>query len=342
MFIYGVQIMGGGLKKAAGDRMRKILGKLTTNSVMGVLVGAGITAVIQSSSATTVMLVGFVNAGLMNLNQAIGVIMGTNIGTTVTNIIVSIGHIGRRDDFLRAFSAALVHDSFNLLSVIVIFPLWFFTHYLDKAAEFLSSIFSEASGFSFCSPLIMATDPPAALISEVLGETGWIILVFSLVLLFLSLRYMVLYMKAMIMSRAEVVFERTVFRTPWHGLLFGTLLTALVQSSSVTTSLMVPLAAAGMITLNMLFPYVLGANVGTTVTAMLAAMATGSPAAVSVAFSHFLFNISGILIFWKLRFIPISIARFIANISAKNRLFAIIYVLAMFFLFPLILIYLLE
>jgi solute carrier family 34 (sodium-dependent phosphate cotransporter) len=340
-FLLSIQLIGHGFKALGGDAAKNFL-KPTENPFLGLFIGILSTSLFQSSSTTTSIVVGLVAGGALSLNQAIPMVMGANIGTTVTNIIVSLGHIGRREDFLRAFSAALIHDSFNLLSVIIIFPLWFFTHYLDKSAIFLTSIFSESSGLSFNSPLKMATQAPAELISELLGGIGWIILVISLVLLFLSLRYMVVYMKILIMNRAEVVFEKTVFRTPWHGLLFGILLTALVQSSSVTTSLMVPLAAAGMISLNQLFPYVLGANFGTTVTAMLAAMTTGSPVAVSVAFSHMIFNVSGMLIFWRLKIIPISIAKFIANISAKNRLFAIIYVLLLFFLFPLALIYFLE
>ena len=161
-------------------------------------------------------------------------------------------------------------------------------------------------------------------------------------MLFVALRYMVVYMRALVMTRAEVIFEKTVFRTAIRGLIFGMLLTALVQSSSVTTSLMVPLAGAGMITLERLFPYVLGANIGTTVTAMLAALATGNAVAISVAFAHLLFNISGIMLFWWIKFIPIRIAEFIAEVSSKNRLIAIIYVAMMFFVIPLLLIYLME
>ena len=90
LFLYGMQLMSGGLEVAAGDRLKSILEKLTSNRFLGMLVGAGITAVIQSSSATTVMVVGFVNAGLMTLGQAVGVIMGANIGTTVTGLLIAL------------------------------------------------------------------------------------------------------------------------------------------------------------------------------------------------------------------------------------------------------------
>ena len=153
---------------------------------------------------------------------------------------------------------------------------------------------------------------------------------------------MVKFMKALIMHRAEEIFERTIFRTPFLGFVFGLLFTATVQSSSVTTSLIVPLAGAGMITLAQVFPYTMGANVGTTVTAMLAAFATGSTAAISVAFSHLMFNLSGISIFWYLRFIPIRIAQWVANITMKSRFYAILYIILVFFVIPITLIAVME
>ncbi len=341
LFLLSIQLLGHGFEALGGDAAKNFL-RPAENPFVGLFIRILATSLFQSSSTTTSLVVGLVAAEALTLNQAIPMVMGANIGTTVTNIIVSLGHIGRRDEFRRAFAAALMHDSFNILSVIVIFPLWFFTHYLDRTAEFLTAIFSGAKGMSFSSPLITMTHSPANAIGELLGEIGWVILIFSLILLFVSLRYMVFYMKVLIMTRAEVIFERTVFRTAFRGFFFGMILTALVQSSSVTTSLMVPLAGAGMITLERLFPYTMGANIGTTITAMLAALATGSAAGVSVAFSHLMFNISGITIFWWIKFVPIRIAKFIAEVSAKNRIFAIIYVVMMFFLIPLLLIYLME
>ncbi|MBN2289891.1 MAG: Na/Pi symporter [Candidatus Glassbacteria bacterium] len=340
-FLLSIQVMAHGFKALGGAAAKNFL-RPTENPFVGLFIGILATSLFQSSSSTTSIVVGLVAVGALTLNQAIPMVMGANIGTTVTNTIVSLGHISRKDDFRRAFAAALLHDIFNLLSVAIVFPLWMFTHYLDRAAEFLSSAFSGAGGVSFSSPLKMITQPVADQIGGLLGETGWLILLVSLVLLFVSLRYMVLYMKALVMTRAEVIFERTVFRTDFHGLLFGMVLTALVQSSSVTTSLMVPLAGAGMITLPRLFPYVLGANIGTTVTAMLAALATGNATAISVAFAHLLFNISGILIFWWIKCVPIKLTQHLSNFITKHRALAIVYIALVFFIIPFTLIYLLE
>ncbi|MEA1997510.1 MAG: Na/Pi symporter, partial [Gemmatimonadota bacterium] len=276
------------------------------------------------------------------LHNAIPIVMGANMGTTVTNTIVSLGHIGRREDFRRAFSASVVHDVFNFFAVLIFFPLQYYTNYLEKASVFLTGLFGEAGGLAFASPLKLITAPVSHAVADFLGHNPWIILIVALAALFISLRYIVIYMKALIMTRAEVIFERTIFKTPYHGLIFGMLLTSLVQSSSVTTSLIVPLAGAGMIGLDRVFPYTMGANVGTTVTAMLASMATGNTAAVGVAFSHLMFNISGILVFWWIQFVPIRIAEKIASVAAGNRGLAVFYIVLFFFIIPLILIWILE
>ena len=274
--------------------------------------------------------------------------MGANIGTTVTNTLVSLGHISRREEFQRAFSASVVHDVFNLMSVAIIFPLQYYTNYLEKISVFLEKILIGTEGMSFASPLKLITTPVAKAISDLaalLIPAEWmapVTLILAFILLFASLRYMVRYMKALIMERAEVVFEQTIFRTPKHGLIFGMLLTALVQSSSVTTSLIVPLAGVGMIGLERVFPYTLGANIGTTVTAIMAALATGNPSALGVALSHLMFNVSGIALFWWIQSVPIGIARRIARLTVKNRSYAFVYIILIFFVIPIIFIYLLR
>ena len=296
----------------------------------------------QSSSSTTSIVVSLVAGGALSMHNAIPLIMGANIGTTVTNLIVSLGHIGRRDDFRRAFAASVVHDIFNILSVLIFFPLQYYTRFLERLSIYFEQLLVGYSGAQFSSPLKVITQPVAEYISGLLGDIGWLILVFAVTLLFVSLIYMVKYMKALVMERAEVVFEQTVFKTPYYGFLFGLLLTALVQSSSVTTSLIVPLAGAGMISIQQVFPYTLGANVGTTVTAIMASLATGSPSALAVALSHLMFNVCGIAVFWWMPFVPIGIAEKLASYTVRNRSFAIFFILIVFFILPLSLIYLMR
>ena len=150
---------------------------------------------------------------------------------------------------------------------------------------------------------------------------------------------MVKALKIVIVNKAEAWFDRYLFKTAIRALLVGMLLTVMVQSSSITTSLAVPLAGAGLLTLTQIFPYTLGANLGTTITAMLAALVTGNLAAIIVAFSHLLFNISGIIIWWPFKKVPIFLAEKFAAFSIKNKLIPVLYILIVFFLLPIILIF---
>ena len=140
-FIFGMKIMSDGIQKVAGSKMRSILSKMTSNRFLGITTGFILTALLQSSSATTVMIVSFVNAGLLSLVESIGVIMGANIGTSITNTIVSLGHIVHKEEFKRAFSASVVHDFFNILAVTIIFPLEIMFGAVSRSAMWLSSIF---------------------------------------------------------------------------------------------------------------------------------------------------------------------------------------------------------
>jgi len=163
---------------------------------------------------------------------------------------------------------------------------------------------------------------------------AWISAVLAMVLLFIALRYIVLVLKSMVLAKVERFFQRYIFRTPALGFVLGIALTATVQSSSITTSLMVPLLGAGVITLSQVFPYMLGANIGTTVTAFLASLVTGSPEAVSVAFAHLLFNVYGIAIFWPLKKIPIMLSVKLAELTQRSKLIPIAYIVVVFFLLP--------
>jgi sodium-dependent phosphate cotransporter len=159
-------------------------------------------------------------------------------------------------------------------------------------------------------------------------------LIVALVLLFLALKYMTKFMKSALMVKVENLFDAYLFKTAIRSFAVGTILTAVVQSSSVTTSLAVPLVGAGILTVEQIFPYVLGANLGTTITAMLASLAMGSKVAITVAFAHLCFNISGTVIWYPLRRVPIFMAAKMAEISTKSRKLAIIYLIIVFYIIP--------
>ena len=252
MFLYGMNLMSSGLQKAAGDRLRGLLSAMTSNPFKGVLTGLGITSVIQSSSATTVMVVSFVNAGLLTLAQAIGVIMGANIGTTVTAWLVS--WLGFKAD----------------ISILAV-PLML-----------LGFLFSNSKKNQ----------------RQNIGE-----LIVGFCLLFLGLSFM----KESVpdLNETPQVLE---FVKAWAGhgfgsviifLVFGTVLTLVLQSSSATMAITLIMLSMGWIPFNMACAMVLGENIGTTITANIAA-SVGNTQAKRAAMSHTIFNVFGVI--WALIF----------------------------------------
>jgi sodium-dependent phosphate cotransporter len=337
LFFLSLGMMGGSLKLFGKDFSETLIAT-TTNPVVGLFIGILATSIIQSSSSTTSIVVGMVAAGALTIENAIPIIMGANIGTSITNIIASLPQIKRNNEFRRAFSAAIVHDFFNVLSVIVIFPLQLFTNFLGIFAMEMEKIFSGVGGLKFLSPVKAITKPIVESIGVYFVDIPWLMLIIAILLLFVALKYMVSSLKIIVVSRAKDWFDQYLFKTAIRAFLVGILLTVMVQSSSITTSLIVPMAGAALLTLEQIFPYTLGANIGTTITAMLAALVTGSSAAVIVAFSHLVFNISGIIVWWPLKKIPVNLARSFAEYSTLNKIVPVAYVLIVFFIIPILVI----
>ncbi len=253
LFIYGMKIMGDGLENAAGDGLKSILEKVTRNPIIAVIVGAIVTAVIQSSSATTVMVVGFVNAGLMNLAQAAGIIMGANIGTTITAQLVAfkLDHIAPLFVFFGAFMVM------------------------------------------FCK-------------KKKRKDIGNIVLGFGI--LFVGMGQMSSAMKPLTSLPIFNEILTTVGGQWYLGIIAGAIITAVLQSSSATTGILVALATAGAIDITQALPIVFGCNIGTCITAMLASVGT-TKTAHKAAILHLIFNLGGTLIF-----IPVLISGVLGNI----------------------------
>ncbi|MFO7886957.1 MAG: Na/Pi cotransporter family protein [Eubacteriales bacterium] len=240
LFIFGMNYMGIALQKTAGSKLKQILAALTSKRIMGVFVGALVTVIVQSSSATTVMTVGFVNAGLMNLNQAIGVIMGANIGTTVTAQLVA----------------------FKLTEI---------------------------------APLIIGAGMVLYLVSKKKKKKDLAEIFIGFGILFLG---MALMKEAIEPLQNSQIFVDIIsnFKNPFIGILAGFGITALLQSSSATTGLLLAVAGSGLITVEMAFPIVFGQNIGTCVTAMISSIGANKTAR-RAAVMHLLFNLVGTLIF---------------------------------------------
>lgn len=307
----------------------------TSNPFIGLIIGIVATSIIQSSSSTTSLIVVMVAAGAISLKSAIPMIMGANIGTTVTNTIVSFGYIGRKIEFERSFGGAIIHDIFNIYATIILFPLELYFGLIYKSACFLEKIFEGIGGFKFISPLKMIVHPVAEAVDGIVGN-HIILLIVALACLFFSMSRIVDNMKGIVMEKIESFLNQFLFKNALISFMFGIFFTAMVQSSSITTSIIVPLVGAGLITIEQIFPYTLGANIGTTITAMLAALSLtmGKEAAITVAFAHLMFNIFGICVVYPFKQLPIwtakSIAKFVV-ISKKNFIiFIILYLLLHF------------
>ena len=346
LFLTGVELLSGGFKTMGAGFVDGLF-EGVSNPVAGLFVGLLATVLVQSSSVSTSVIVGLVASGVVGADEAVPMIMGANLGTTVTNTLASLGHMRRDMEFRRAFAAATVHDFFNILAVIVFLPLELATGYLSSTAGWITEQVIGSSGAEFNSPLKAAVKMPAGWVKDLLSGVGaggnWmggLMILIGLVFIFLALAYITRNMRLLVADRVEAAINRTLGAgSGLVAILLGAIITVSVQSSSITTSVLVPLAASGVLTLENIYPVTLGANVGTTVTALLAALATGNPAAVTVAVVHTLFNVSGIALFYPiraLRRIPLRLAVGLADVAAERRSTAIVYALGMFVVIPLI------
>ncbi len=267
MFLYGMHIMAEGMQKTAGGRLQKFLGLITNNRVVAIGVGALITAIIQSSSATTVMVVGFVSGGILTLSQAVGVIMGANIGTTITAWLVSINEIGAAFDLMKPefYAPAIV----GVGALIIIF----------------------------------SSSEKKKTVAEIILGLG---------LLFLGLKYMSGSISAYRSSPIFVDAFAILGQNPLLGILVGTLVTALIQSSSASVGILQTLAMSGIVNFSSAIFITLGQNIGTCVTAMISSIG-GSRTAKRAAAIHLSFNVIGAIVFGILGFIYFGINKSMAQ-----------------------------
>ena len=341
-FFLGLDLMGLAFK-LFGKGFAETLIERTSNPFVGLFIGILATTLVQSSSTTTSMTVGLVAAGALTVEGAIPIIMGANIGTSVTNTLVSLAHVTRREEFERAFAGATVHDFFNWLAVAILLPLEIATGYLARTAGWLTGVLEGAGGVELLNPLKEAVRPVAEGVVDLLGGSGGLALAAAIVLMIVCLKLLVDVLKALLSGRAERTLHNTVFRSAPAAILAGLVMTVMVQSSSITTSVMVPLVGAGIVTLRQAFPFTIGANIGTTITALLAALATGVPAALTVALGHLIFNITASVVIYvppPVRAIPLALARGLGRLAGRNRLLAGVYIVVVFFGLPLLLLFL--
>lgn len=253
MFLYGMQVMGDGLAKVSGGKLEQILENLTSNKIKAVLLGLGVTAVIQSSSATTVMVVGFVNSGIMKLTQAVGVIMGANIGTTVTSWILSLAGIESENFFIQLLKPSSFAPILALVGVIL---LLFCKNAKKKD---IGTILIGFAVLMFGMETMSGAVEPLADVPEFTGIL-------------------------------------TTFSNPVFGVLAGTILTAVIQSSSASVGILQALCMTGAVPYASALPIIMGQNIGTCVTALLSAIGAKKNAK-RAAMMHLYFNLIGTIVF---------------------------------------------
>jgi sodium-dependent phosphate cotransporter len=344
-------MLEGGVKLLGSDTAGGLFDGIT-NPVAALFVGILATVLVQSSSVTTATIVGLVAAGQLDIDIAVYMIMGANIGTTVTNTIVSLAHARKSEEFKLAFSAATMHDFFNLMAVFVFLPLEYFTGFLLNAATWLAELLPGGADATFNSPIKGAVKWGANLI-EGIFETfienpttlGITFIVAGIAIIFVTLMYITKNMRMLIAARIETSINAALAKSGLVGMGVGVLVTIAVQSSSITTSILVPLVASGILLLRNAYPITLGANIGTTVTALLAALATGTLNGMTIALVHLLFNVFAILLIYpipKIRYIPVTLAEKLANLATNKKWIAIAYVGGMFIVIPILGIFILN
>ena len=346
IFLVGVGLLEGGIKVMGADTQAQLF-EGVSNPIAGLFVGILGTVLVQSSSASTSVIVGLVASGALGVDAAVPMIMGANIGTTVTNTLVSLGSIRQSEDFKRAFAAATVHDFFNLLAVMILLPFELLTGWLSGAAESISEQLVGAAGSEWKSPVKKWVKEPVNWLRDGYSNLGLeenvlgtIMVVTGIGIVLLALTFITKNMRRLVADRVE----RSLNAVLGSGggsvaMLLGMIITISVQSSSITTSIMVPLAAAGVVSIHNIYPVTLGANVGTTITALLAALAASKPEALTIGLVHTLFNVGAIAILYpykRVREIPIRLAQGLAQIAVTRQAVAIGYVVVMFIVIPLV------
>ena len=387
--------MGSSFKVIGGCTAGSLFEGLS-NPVAGVVVGVIATVLVQSSSTTTSIVVSLVGADAMTVPIAIPIIMGANVGTSVTNTLVSFGQIDDMDAFERAFAGATVHDMFNFLSVAVILPIEVIFHPLElitdawKPAEVEEGEAWEGPVKQWVAPLvkrvinankdviklvakgeatcadIYADDEITGLIkcSNVYNPfsgteskvcplfykegasqsddmaSGSVVLLLSIIGLCICLVGLVKVLSAMVLSSSQAAIKKATNVHPLIAMLVGCAVTILVQSSSITTSVLTPLVGLDIIKIEQMFPLTLGANIGTTFTALMASMVSSKPESVQIALCHLLFNVFGILIWYPIPWMrqwPMRGARQLGKMTRAFRLFPIVYIVFAFVVVPAIL-----
>lgn len=344
LFVFALDLMVSSLQHIGKSAAETII-QATSNPFTALFIGLLITAMIQSSSTTTALVVALVASGSITLESGIPIIMGANVGTTITSTIVSLGFINKKKEFRRAAAAGTYDGFFNILIVVILFPLEYYYGFLSGISQWIAAYFFHPSSApvetSFSSKWYMF-GPVIGWIVKIIPN-GFLLALLSFVLLFTSILFFRKLISGLLLASSPERFSRFFFRNAWKSIFWGTVTTAAIRSSTITTSVVVPIVAQRIVSLRKAAPFILGANIGTTITAFIAAFFNSNTSgAISIAIAHFLFNFIGVLVFYPipiLRRIPMELANRLGKLTLKYRLAVFVYILMIFFFIPFSLIY---
>ncbi|MEQ8362363.1 MAG: Na/Pi symporter [Cyclobacteriaceae bacterium] len=342
IFLFALDLMISSLNQLGKTAAETIL-IATSNPFTALFIGLLVTAIIQSSSATTSMVVALVASGAITPESAVPMVMGANVGTTITSTLISLGFIAQRNEFIRAVSAGTYHDFFNILTVSILFPFEYYFGFLSNLSHHIALLFfnepptSTAQAFS-------GLGTKSSFLVQFLMEyisNGFVLIVLSFALLFGSVLFFRKVLTDLLGFDSENNVQKFFFKNRFKSFGWGLITTATIRSSTITTSLVVPLVAKGVVNLRNAAPFLLGANIGTTITAFIAAI-FNSNGALDIAITHFLINFFGVVMFLLipyLRELPLILALGLGKLTRKYRLVGFLYILMVFFVIPFLLIY---
>lgn len=353
VFLTGVGLLENGIA-ALGEGFQSGLLEQVSNPLSGLFAGILATVLVQSSSVSTSTIVGLVGAGTLSVELAAPMIMGANIGTTVTNTLAALGNVRRSEEFRRGFAGATMHDVFNVLAVMVLLPLELLFGVLSRPAVALSGFLRGGTVSELGqSPVRAAVKAPVDTFNALIDPSGaggtligLVLLGVGLALIFVALSTITRNMRLLVAGSMERAMNRLVGRGGGSmGILVGIGVTVAVQSSTITTSILVPLVAAGILTVRNAYPITLGANVGTTITALLASLAVVRPEGLTIALVHTLFNLTALALIYPIpavRYVPVRLAERLAATATEHRSIIVVYVVGLFLAMPLFGIFFLD
>lgn len=347
LLMVSVGVLSQGFRSVSGgsDGAAAIF-EFANNPLVGVILGVLATALVQSSSAVTSVIVGLVGGGLP-IAIAIPMIMGSNMGTTVTNTLAALGNVKDSEAFNRSFSAATVHDFFNLFTILIFLPLELLFHPLEQLSGYLANWFQgsddiSVSQFDFIRTI---TRPLISEIRDVIrllpgGIDGVVMIIAGIISVLAVIYGLNIMLSKVVTGRAYRLFNAAIGKNGALAVLSGLVTTLIVQSSTLTTVLIVPMAGAGIFTLAQVYPFTLGANIGTPITALMSATAiTGDyqVVALQIAIVHVLYNGLSVAFFAAippLYRLPMRSAQALANGARRSPWIVPGYILGVFFVIP--------